>query len=62
MYILQSFTVIQMNFERTSITVDEHVGTISPVLKLSKPSPCCLSVLVELKERTATGEFSVDVI
>ena len=51
-----------MNFERTSITVDEHVGTISPVLKLNKPSPCCLSVLVELKERTATGEFSVDVI
>ena len=49
-------------FDKTSITVDEDIGTISPVLKLDKPSPCCITVLVELKDQTATGEFGVVVI
>ena len=54
--------VIYMYYDKTSITVDEDVGSISPLLKLDKASPCCLTVLVELLDQTATGKFSVVVI
>ena len=56
------FTVISMHFDKTYITVDEDVGSISPLLELNKPSPCCLTVLVELMDRTATDEFNIAVI
>ena len=54
--------MINIRFDKTSYTVDEDIGSISPVLKLDKPSPCCITVLVELTERTATGEFGVVII
>lgn len=54
--------MIYIRFDKTSYTVDEDVGSISPLLKLDRPSPCCISVLVELTERTATGEFGVVII
>ena len=44
------FVAISMSFEQSSYTVDEGVGYIYPVLKLSKPAPCCITVRAELTD------------
>ena len=49
------FIEISMSFDRSSYVVDEDGGSISPVLELSEPAPCCITVYVELTDKTATG-------
>ena len=44
-----------MSFDQSSYFVDEDGGSISPVLELSEPTPCCITVYVELTDKTATG-------
>ena len=38
-------------------SVNETVGNFTAMLTLNKPSPCCLNVYVESKNKTATGKL-----
>lgn len=46
---------IKVNFSQSTYEANEHEGPAQPVLMLSKPSPCCLHVLVKTMNNTATG-------
>lgn len=35
--------------------VNESVGTLTPILTLSRPTPCCINVYCEVKDISATG-------
>ena len=37
--------------------VREHDGVVTPVLTLSKPSPCCITIRATLSDLTATSEL-----
>jgi len=53
------FTVITVNFNESKYTVNENEGPVQLVLTLSKPSPCCLHILVNVSDMnpiSATGE------
>ena len=45
-----------MRFDKSSYTVKEDEGTVVPVLKLDKPSPCCITVYVELTSGTTCSD------
>ena len=47
---------ISVGFDLSTYTVEEDVGTFSPVLTLNRPSPCCITVFADLMDDTATGE------
>ena len=55
-----TFVVLSMRFDKSSYTVNEDEGEVEPVLKLSEPSPCCITVYAEVTSRTgstaATGK------
>ena len=48
---------IKVKFNQSNYEVNEHEGPAQPTLVLSKPSPCCLHVLVEVMDHTATGKL-----
>ena len=50
------YVEISVGFDSSTYTVEEDVGTFSPVLTLNRPSPCCITVFTELVDDTATGE------
>ena len=50
---------IKVNFNHSTFEVNEHEGPAQPVLVLSKPSPCCLHVLVEVMGGNATGKLCI---
>ena len=52
-----SIVVIHVGFNQSSYTVNEYVGTLSPVLSLDRPSPCGITVFAELVDDTATGKL-----
>ena len=58
---VQFSIAICVRFDKSSYTVNEDVGTFSPELVLCRPSPCCVTVYIELIELTsstaATGEL-----
>ena len=58
---VQFSIAITVRFDKSSYRVDENVSTFSPELKLSRPSPCCATVYIELIElmssTAATGEL-----
>ena len=49
-------TEISLSFNLSNYNVNEDTETLSPVLTLDKPSPCCITVLAELTDVSATGE------
>ena len=54
---------INVRFDQSSYTVSEDDGSFSPELILSRPSPCCITVYIELIElpsspTAAVGELS----
>ena len=51
------FLAIIASFDQKEYRVHEHVGGIKPKMVLSKPSPCCLTILAELISVTAEGEL-----
>ena len=59
--VLIFFVAIPLSFEYSSYIVDEGDVSISPVLKLNEPSPCCITVYAELTDGPgrdqATGKF-----
>ena len=52
------FVAIKVNFSKKNFTVNESDGVAIPVLTLSKPSPCCLNLYVEVESRTASGKLN----
>ena len=54
MYFIVAITV---NINQSIYSVLEHNRTVQPVLVLSKPSPYCIFVRVEVMDLTATGEL-----
>ena len=44
-----------MSFSEEEFTFNEADGIATPVLTLSKPSPCCLNLYVEVEDVTAFG-------
>ena len=53
---VEFFVAIRVAFNPSTYTVEEDVGTFSPVLTLNRPSPCCITVFAELINSTAIGE------
>ena len=47
---------IRVGFDQSLFSVNEDLGTLSPVITLDRPSPCCLSVHAKLIDNTAIGE------
>ena len=65
-YYANIFVAIPLSFEHSSYTVDEGDVSILPVLKLSEPSPCCITIYAELTDGPgsdqATGKFHYYVV
>ena len=53
---------ISLSFNTSTYIVNEDVGTLSPILTLNKPSPCYITVLAELTDVSATGEYIATVL
>ena len=49
------FQVINVSFTNGSLTVGEEEGSLTVELTLTKPSPCCLQVVVGLQNVSAVG-------
>ena len=56
LYMTLVFVAITVNFNQSTFTVKEYEGPVTPVLTLSKPSSCCLTIRATLKNVTATGK------
>ena len=54
------FVVIDVNFDEKQYTVNEYNREIIIGLYLSRPSPCCVDVYVEVTNDTATGKLSIN--
>ena len=52
------FVAITVNFSKAKFTVNEGDGVATPVLTLSKPSPCCLNLYVEVEDVPASGRLN----
>ena len=50
------FIAIIVSFIQEEFNFNEADGVASPVLTLSKPSPCCLNLYVEVENVTAFGK------
>ena len=46
---------ITVNFSEEKFIVNEADGVATPVLTLSRPSPCCLNLYVKVEDGTASG-------
>ena len=57
MHICVVLVAIAVSFSQTIFPVNERDGVIAPVLTLSKPSPCCLHLHVEVEDITATSKL-----
>ena len=51
------FVAIDVSFSQTTFTFNERDGVAAPVLTLSKPSPCCFHLRVEVEDITATRKL-----
>ena len=51
------FVAISVSFSQKIFSVNERDGVAAPVLTLSKPSPCCLHLRVEVEDITATSKL-----
>ena len=49
--------VISVSFSKTTFHINERDGVVAPVLTLSKPSPCCLHLYVEVEDVNATSKL-----
>ena len=52
---MHSFVAIIVRFNQSMYMVREHDGVVTPVLTLSKPSPCCITIRATLSDLTAIG-------
>ena len=61
LYVSSLLAAIDMSFSQTIFTVNERDGVVAPVLALSKPSPCCLHLYVEVEDITTSSKLCVHV-
>jgi len=59
MYLLFYFVAIIVHFDKSFYSVAEHDGSVQPILTLSKPSPCHITIRVKARDFTATGKHTV---
>ena len=50
-----------MSFSQTKFTVNEHHGVVTANMTLSRPTPCCLHLYVEVEDITATSKIKNNV-
>ena len=48
---------IYVSFDEPMYIVNERDGVVSPVITLSKPTPCCLNLYVEVEDITANSKL-----
>ena len=51
------FVVIAVSFSQTTFTVNEQDGVVTVELTLSRPTPCCVHLSVEVEDITATSKL-----
>ena len=51
------FVAIGVSFSQTTFTVNESDGNVTVKLTLSRPSPCCVHLYVEVENITATSKL-----
>ena len=56
-YVTLNSVAITVNFNQSTFVVNEYEGPVTPVLTLSKPSSCCLTIRATLENVTATGKL-----
>jgi len=50
------FVAIIVHFDKSIYSVAESDGSVQPILTLSKPSPCHITIRVKARDITAIGE------
>ena len=60
-YVRMSFLFVDIgvSFSQTKFTFNERDGVAAPVLTLSKPSPCCFHLYVEVEDITTTSKLCI---
>ena len=51
------YVAVSVSFSQTTFTINEHDGVVTVNLTLSKPTPCCLRLYVEIENITATSKL-----
>ena len=59
MYASLLCVAIAVSFSQKIFPVNERDGVVAPVLTLSKLSPCCLHLYVEVEDITTTSKLCV---
>ena len=58
-FLLHYLTVVIVNFDQSTYTIDEDDGPLQPVLILSNPSTHLINVQVNSTDGSAVGEFTL---
>ena len=51
------FAAIGVSFSQTTFPVNERDGVVTVDLTLSRPTPCCVHLYVEVEDITATSKL-----
>ena len=51
------FAAINVSFSQTTFDVNERDGVVTVELILSRPTPCCVHLYVEVEDITATSKL-----